>query len=64
MAVAALATAAAVLGRAPAAARAVDHVRRMQMDAEATGTAPWGHWGDQPARYVAWSNHSNRLIPV
>ena len=42
----------------------VDHVRAMQVAAEAAGQAPWGHWGDQPARYAAWSNHSNRLIPV
>jgi len=43
---------------------ATDHVRQMQIDAEATGHASWGHWGDQPQRYAAWSNHSNRLIPV
>jgi alkaline phosphatase len=41
-----------------------DAVRQMQIEAEATGHAPWGHWGDQPDRYAAWSNHSNRLIPV
>ncbi len=43
---------------------APDHIRQMQADAEASGRASWGHWGDQPARYVSWSNHSNRLIPV
>ena len=41
-----------------------DPILRMQADAEATGKASWGHWGDQPDRYVSWSNHSNRLIPV
>jgi alkaline phosphatase len=41
-----------------------DQVREMQVAAEAEGRASWGHWGDQPGRYVAWSNHSNRLIPV
>ena len=41
-----------------------DRVRRMQVDAEAAGAADWGHWGDQPGKYAAWSNHSNRLIPV
>lgn len=41
-----------------------DHIRDLQAAAEATGRAGWGHWGDQPERYVAWSNHSNRLIPV
>jgi alkaline phosphatase len=43
---------------------AADRIRDMQVAAEASGHAPWGHWGDQPARYAAWSNHSNRLIPV
>ena len=42
----------------------VDPVRDMQIAAQATGRAAWGHWGDQPEKYVAWSNHSNRLIPV
>ncbi|MFM8890158.1 MAG: alkaline phosphatase [Planctomycetia bacterium] len=36
----------------------------MQAEAESSGTSRWGHWGDQPDRYVSWSNHSNRLIPV
>ena len=48
----------------PAATDPFDPVRILQCEAELTGTAPWGHWGDQPDRYVAWSNHSNRLIPV
>ena len=43
---------------------APDRIRQMQAAAEAIGHASWGHWGDQPERYVAWSNHSNRLIPV
>lgn len=43
---------------------ATDHVRDLQVAAEATGRAAWGHWGDQPQRYAAWSNHSNRLTPV
>jgi alkaline phosphatase len=42
----------------------VDPIRDLQIAAEATGKAAWGHWGDQPEKYVAWSNHSNRLIPV
>jgi alkaline phosphatase len=41
-----------------------DAVRWMQIEAEMTGASGWGHWGDQPGRYVSWSNHSNRLIPV
>ena len=41
-----------------------DPILRMQAAAEAAGRASWGHWGDQPDRYVSWSDHSNRLIPV
>ena len=43
---------------------AIDPIATLQREAEATGQAAWGHWGDQPDRYVSWSNHSNRLIPV
>ena len=46
------------------AARVADPVRLLQCEAEVSGEAEWGHWGDQPGRYVSWSNHSNRLIPV
>ena len=41
-----------------------DHVRDMERQAEQSGRATWGHWGILPDRYVEWSNHSNRLIPV
>ena len=41
-----------------------DPIRQLQMEAERSGRADWGHWGDQPGTYVSWSNHSNRLIPV
>jgi alkaline phosphatase len=41
-----------------------DPIRSLQAAAEEAGVASWGHWGDNPARYVSWSNHSNRLIPV
>ena len=41
-----------------------DRIRDLQAAAEIEGRAAWGHWGDQPDRYVSWSNHSNRLIPV
>jgi alkaline phosphatase len=44
--------------------RAGDPIRMLQCEAEVSGEAAWGHWGDNPARYVSWSNHSNRLIPV
>jgi alkaline phosphatase len=43
---------------------ATDVIRNLQREAEETGKASWGHWGDNPDRYVTWSNHSNRLIPV
>ena len=52
------------LRRPAARPAAADRIRQMQIAAEAAGHAPWGHWGDQPRRYAAWSNHSNRLIPV
>lgn len=45
-------------------ASAADPVATMQVAAEQTGTASWGYWGDQPERYVSYSSHSNRLIPV
>ncbi len=61
----AAATACGLLMRPRAAAPpAVDRIRQLQVEAEAAGQASWGHWGDQPRRYAAWSNHSNRLIPV
>ena len=47
-----------------AAAPVADPIRAMEAEAEATGKAAWGHWGDQPDRFISWSNHSNRLIPV
>jgi alkaline phosphatase len=51
---------------APAASdsSAADPIRAMEAEAEATGKATWGHWGDQLDRFISWSNHSNRLIPV
>ena len=48
----------------PSPLAAVDPIRALQASAEETGAASWGHWGPQPERYVSWSNHSNRLIPV
>ena len=50
----AVAAAYAILTRPHAVAKpATDPVRQMQIDAEAAGHAPWGHWGDQPQRYAA-----------
>jgi alkaline phosphatase len=47
-----------------AAAPPGDRIRDLQVAAEMAGWASWGHWGDKPEKYVSWSTHSNRLIPV
>ena len=52
------------IGLVTATHAADDPIRQLQMEAERSGRADWGHWGDQPGTYVSWSNHSNRLIPV
>jgi alkaline phosphatase len=41
-----------------------DPVASMQQTAMVDKTASWGHWGNRPKSYSAWTNHSNRLIPV
>lgn len=41
-----------------------DPIRDLEREAERSGLAAWGHWGTRSDRYVEWSNHSNRLIPV
>ncbi len=41
-----------------------DPIAALQIAAEQTGSASWGYWGDQPERYISYSSHSNRLIPV
>jgi alkaline phosphatase len=41
-----------------------DAMASLQLHALEKGTATWGHWGSNPDRYIAWSDHSNRLIPV
>ena len=41
-----------------------DRIGRLQAEAIASRTASWGHWGNRPNSYSAWTNHSNRLIPV
>ncbi|MFM8282643.1 MAG: alkaline phosphatase [Planctomycetaceae bacterium] len=56
--------AAAAQGAADGTPRPGDRFATLQWHAEADGGADWGFWGDQPDRYVSWSNHSNRLIPV
>ncbi|MFM8174954.1 MAG: hypothetical protein ACKN81_15540, partial [Pirellulaceae bacterium] len=41
-----------------------DAMASLHLQALEKGTATWGHWGSNPDRYIAWSDHSNRLIPV
>ncbi|MEQ1829252.1 MAG: alkaline phosphatase, partial [Pirellula sp.] len=41
-----------------------DPIAWMQQTAMVDKTATWGHWGIRPRSYTAWTNHSNRLIPV
>ena len=53
-----------VVGNAADPSSPLDRVAAMQVAAEQTGAASWGYWGDQPERYVSYSSHSNRLIPV
>lgn len=43
---------------------AMDKVAQMQTKAISDKTATWGHWGNRPTSYSAWTNHANRLIPV
>ncbi len=42
----------------------IDFVAKLQVDAFESKTASWGHWGNRRKSYSAWTNHSNRLIPV
>lgn len=41
-----------------------DRLATLQSSAMAEKSASWGHWGNRPGGYNAWTNHSNRLIPV
>jgi len=43
---------------------AADPIRDLQEHAWTTGKVDWGRWGNRPAKYSDWTNHSNRLIPV
>jgi alkaline phosphatase len=42
----------------------VDPIAQLQADAIESKTAPWGHWGAKRKSYSAWTNHTNRLIPI
>lgn len=41
-----------------------DRIRQLQTDAIEKKSADFGHWGIDPANYIQWGTHSNRLIPV
>jgi len=41
-----------------------DWIAELQDTAMTDKKASWGHWGNRPSSYSAWTNHSNRLIPV
>jgi len=41
-----------------------DRLRDLQSEAERSGAADWGHWGDNPAKFNASQSHSNRLVPL
>jgi alkaline phosphatase len=42
----------------------LDTIGQLQETAMTSKTATWGHWGNRPSSYTAWTNHSNRLIPA
>ncbi len=41
-----------------------DKISQLQATATVDKIATWGHWGNRQSSYSAWTNHSNRLIPV
>jgi len=41
-----------------------DYIRELQTKAIQAGKSEVGHWGTMPDKYIQWSSHSNRLIPV
>jgi alkaline phosphatase len=41
-----------------------DYIRDLQSQAIEAGKSTVGYWGTQPDKYITWSSHSNRLIPV
>lgn len=43
---------------------APDFLRQLQLNAIETEHADWGHWGRDGNKYIQWSNHSNRLVPI
>ena len=43
---------------------AADPVRELQLQSATQGKPTVAHWGPEPAKYISWSSHSLRLIPV
>lgn len=41
-----------------------DHLRELQLQSASQGKPIAGHWGPDPAKFISWSSHSLRLIPV
>lgn len=41
-----------------------DDLRQLQSQALRQGRSDWGHWGIDRNRYLGWTRHSNRLIPI
>ena len=41
-----------------------DYIAKLQSEAVANKQSPLGYWGTDPDKFISWSNHSNRLIPV
>lgn len=58
------ATAALCLLASPPTSPAADPIRELQLNAATMGSSPAAHWGPNPAKYISWSSHSLRLIPV
>jgi alkaline phosphatase len=48
----------------PKLATSTDPVAELQSLAKKSNFAEWGFWGTKPKEYSAWTNHSNRLIPI
>jgi len=45
-------------------AAAGDRIKQIQTEAVQNKQSPVAHWGTDPSKYITWSTHSNRLIPV
>ena len=43
---------------------AADHLRELQLQSASLGKPIAAHWGPDHTKYISWSSHSLRLIPV